>query len=237
MSENIYSSGKYLSGNADWHTEDSPWKASQIARMIDKHNLDIANSVEIGCGAGKILSELSLTYPTAKFTGYDPSPDAAKFWNAVPANVELFNSDFFTTSKKFDLLMAIDVIEHIPDYLGFLTKLRPHAHHHLFHIPLELSAQSVIRNIQMTSRETVGHLHYFSKETALASLKDTGYKILDFFYTPAALDRPSSYLPRMLNILRRPIGRINNDFASRLLGGWSLLVLTENLTSGDPQAN
>jgi len=228
MPESIYSTGKYLSENIGWHSEDSPWKAEQISKMINKHQLDSTTTVEIGCGAGKILTELSCRYPESNFSGFDPSSDAAKFWREPSKNVTLFNQDFFINPTKYQLLMAIDVIEHIPDYLGFLAKIRPYGVRHIFHIPLELSAQAVIRNTQMKSRESVGHLHYFSKETAIASLKDSGYRILDYAYTPAALDQPARALPKLLNILRRPLGGISIDFASRLLGGWSLLVLAED---------
>jgi hypothetical protein len=77
-------------------------------------------------------------------------------------------------NAHFDIVMAIDVFEHVEDYFGFLRKLRGKAEYKIFHIPLELSVQSVLRSsIIIEGRKSVGHIHYFTKETALETLKDT----------------------------------------------------------------
>ena len=79
--------------------------------------------------------------------------------------------------------MAIDVFEHVEDYFGFLRKLREKAEYKIFHIPLDLSVQTVLRSSPIIKgRKSVGHIHYFTKETALETLKDTGYEIIDYFY-------------------------------------------------------
>ena len=36
-----YGDGDYLSKNKDWHVEDSPWKASQIDKIIHRNNLKV----------------------------------------------------------------------------------------------------------------------------------------------------------------------------------------------------
>jgi hypothetical protein len=79
----------------------------------------------------------------------------------------------------------------------------------------------------MLERELVGHLHYFMKETALATLKDTGYQVLDWFYTPGALNNPRSVKARLASWPRKICSLINQDLTVRILGGYSLMVLTE----------
>ena len=80
----------------------------------------------------------------------------------------------------------------------------------------------------MTLRNSVGHLHYFTRETALATLVDSGYVILDFFYTAGILDLPSKTLKsRISRIPAKLFYKLNQDLAAKLTGGFSLLVLAK----------
>ncbi len=45
-----------------------------------------------------------------------------------------------------------------------------------------------MRNTLLEPRSRVGHLHYFTAESALATLKDTGHEIVDYNFTSSAID-------------------------------------------------
>lgn len=232
MTEAIYTTGDYLGKNPTWHTEDSPWKSRQILKIMERNNLKPASICEVGCGSGEILNQLYLNMPeTVNFTGYEVSPQA--FAMAQPRSkprLDFHLGDLLQEENlHFDIMLCIDVFEHIEDYLGFLKSLRPKATHKIFHIPLDLSVSSVLRSSAiMRARQAVGHLHYYSKETALATLKDSGYEIVDHFYTAGALDLPNKSMKTTLaNFPRRMLYKVNPDLAVRLLGGYSLLVLAK----------
>ena len=125
--------------------------------------------------------------------------------------------------------MAVDVFEHIEDYFHFLRRLKTKGKHFIFHIPLDLSVQTVLRSHPIIrARKSVGHIHYFTKETALEVLKDTGYEIIDVFYTAGALELPNrGWRMKLLSIPRRLAFAVNKDWAVRVLGGYSLLVLAK----------
>jgi len=220
-----------LEKNRTWHTEDSPWKAEQVAGILHDNHISFETMVEVGCGAAQILVELRKVFPHAYFSGYDISHDVQRFWHDLPSNISVSNTDFMTSDNFYDVLLVIDVIEHVRDYMGFLEALLPRARFQVFHIPLELSAQSILRDVPMRTRMTVGHLHYFSMTTALATLKDCGYQIIDWKYTNTSLDRASTKKAKVLNLLRRPLFRLAPEFITRLIGGWGLLVLTEKSNS------
>ena len=79
----------------------------------------------------------------------------------------------------------------------------------------------------MKARIGVGHIHSFTKDTALATLRDTGYEIHDHFYT-AHYELP--YMPlksRLMGIFRKLVFNLNEDVAARVLGGYSLMVLAK----------
>jgi methyltransferase family protein len=184
---------------------------------------------EIGCGAGEILNQLrDLLAPEVCFTGYELSPQAFELCKTrEKPRLEYFLRDFRADGKRFDVALAIDVFEHVEDYMGFLREIREKAEYKIFHIPLALSVQSLLRATPIVeSRRQFGHIHYFSKETALATLVDTGYEIVDHFYTMASMDLPSRSVKSFVaKVARKAMYALHEDVAVRVLGGSSLLVL------------
>lgn len=226
---NIYTDGTYLSNNPGWHTEDSKWKAEKIAGIIEKNNLSFDSLCEVGCGAGGVLNHLNGIFPNSILKGYDISPQAIELAKNKQKPNLTFEIGTPAQDKCFDIALAIDVFEHIEDYFTFLRDLKTSARIKIFHIPLDLSVQSVIRsNRLLESRNQVGHLHHFTKETAIASLTDTGYKILDVEFTAGALElKKRGVLKNTVKAFRKMLWLINKDVTVRLMGGFSLLVVAE----------
>lgn len=110
-----------------------------------------------------------------------------------------------------------------------MRKLRKKAQYKIFHIPLDISVSSVVRSKPiLVARQKVGHLHYFTKETALATLSDNGYEIIDYFYTAGSINLNVKSIKTFLaKVPRLMLYNLNQDIAVRLLGGYSLLVLTK----------
>lgn len=226
----IYENGTYLTDNPSWHQEDSPWKAIQINKIIKNNKLHPKTICEVGCGAGEILNLLSQQYDQGqKFFGYDISSQAFELSKVkTKTNLIFLHRDIVEEKNVFyDLIMAIDVFEHVEDYLTFLKALKKKGDYKLFHIPLNISVQTVLRTSPISmARKIAGHLHYFTKETALETLKATGYDIIDYFYTESSLELSKrDWKTHLLNIPRRLMFSINQDLTVRILGGYSLLVL------------
>jgi hypothetical protein len=122
----------------------------------------------------------------------------------------------------------LDVFEHVRDPFTFLEHSRQHARHFVFHIPLDLSAQSVLRGSPLMGvRKSVGHLHFYTRELALETLTDSGYTIDDWRYTHAAetLVTHHTAFTALTNLPRRLLRSFSADFSARLLGGETLIVL------------
>ena len=153
-----------------------------------------------------------------------------KLWTDDNPRVILTSEDFLSQERNFDVLLLIDVVEHIEDYMGFLRSVRKRATFFVFHIPLELSAQQLIRDIQLHTRATYGHIHYFSKATALATLVDTGFHVLDYFYTNANKQYASIHSDlrmKMVNMVRDVLFSFSPDLTVKLLGGYELMILAK----------
>jgi hypothetical protein len=229
MTQSPYETGDYLARNPDWHAADAPFKAQWIADILDRNEVSPQHIVEVGSGSGEILVRLANRYPNAQIKGYDISPQAYAI--ASPKATErltFHHADFLSADAPApDVLMAIDVFEHVEDYMAFLKEMRPLAPLKIFHIPLDLSVQAMLRGKSfLAARQQIGHLHYFFRDTALATLIDCGYDVIDWNYTHGAEVLPNRALrTRFLNVPRRIIRYIDEDFAVRLMGGSSMMVL------------
>jgi hypothetical protein len=220
----------YLNHNPSWHVEDAEWKAQQILKIITKNNLNPLSVGEVGCGVGEILRQLHLNMPSqTNFIGYEVSSAAIELAQTRrTARLDFYLEDITQVDNIFfDIVLCIDVFEHVPDYLSFLKRLKTKAQYKIFHIPLDLNIMNILRTSTLTNkRKHVGHLHYFTKQLALEVLRDLNYKVIDHFYTPfvIGLSHEATLFKRLMY---RALYKINQDSTVRLLGGSSLLVLAE----------
>ena len=225
MSGEIYTEGEYLKNNPTWHIEDSPRKGAHILEMLSKSRIQPRTICEAGCGAGGILKELKDKMDERiKFFGYDISSQAIELAKRVEdERLHFYHNDLLQQGDAFfDLVLIIDVVEHIEDYFGFLRGIKTKGQYKLFRIPLDLNVYNVLRPSRiMGKRRSVGHIHYFTKETALQTLKDCGYELIDHQYSICRMRSPIAIL------LKRGLYLINKDIGVRIFGGYSLLVLAK----------
>ena len=227
-----YTVGDYQAQNPEWHRSDSVWKAKQILRMLKKHQLAPQSVVEVGCGAGEILKHLQKHLDDeCHFWGYEISPQAYVLCQEhANERLQFILGDFLQEAdREFDVLLLIDLLEHLEDYFLFLRQIRSRSKYKLIHFPLELSVQNLIRmGPILLNRQRVGHLHTFCKETALQTLRDVDYEIIDFCYT-ASGSVPSvlSWRNGLARLPRKLFFALHPDWAVRILGGYSLLVLAK----------
>src|SRR5271165_3494481 len=229
LEQNIYADGTYLEKNPSWHVEESPFKAGQILRMLEKNRLQPKTIAEVGCGAGEVLNLLRVQMDTeCRFWGYDISPQALELCKSrAHARLQFKLADIsLEEGAFFDMILVLDVVEHVEDCFGFLRGIRPRSDLKIFHFPLDLSVQAVLRKRGLLKRrELYRHIHYFTKETALETLKDVGYSILEHFYTPRSIELAKETVQKIARAPRKICFSIHQDLTVRILGGYSLLVL------------
>jgi SAM-dependent methyltransferase len=228
-----YTDGTYIRLNPNWDCEDSGWKASLILDILNSYKIAPTSICEIGCGAGDILVHLKRDLCQTSMVGFDVSPQLVGIWRRqqeTGVEVEFRLGDFHELNKRtHDVVLMCDVFEHVRDPFTFLELAREHGLYFIFHIPLDLSALSVLRGVPlMNVRAKVGHLHSYTKDLALATLTDSGYQIIEWRYTGASLYAASrSWSTKLAYYVRRIFYCINKDFGVRLLGGETLLVLAK----------
>lgn len=235
MGRELYTDGRYATKHPAWHVEDASWKAAHILRIITDNDLGPRSICEVGCGAGELLRDVRDGLGAdVRAVGYEISPQAYELCREREDHRLHFEFGDITTKRddsSYDVLLLIDVIEHVEDYYTLLRSAKRMGEYNILHIPLDLSTLSVWRHTPIRyAREHFGHIHYFSKDTALDLLQDLDYEVIDSFYTPLH-DAPSvstarsTLLGTAARLIRKLLFRLNEDMAVRLLGGYSLMVL------------
>lgn len=227
--EELYTSGKYLERNPTLHVEESAWKAKYILRLLARNQAGPKTVSEVGCGAGEVLKQLQKNMDSdCEFWGYEISAYAFDMCRSRANSRLHFRLGDICQDQDayFDLMLVLDVLEHLEDYFSFLRAIKSKARYKAFHIPLDLSVQTLVRqNALLKRRDMYAHIHYFSRDTAVRTLEDMGYEILDTMYTPRSVELGTEPIQKLLTLPRKFMFAQDPDRAARFLGGYSLLVL------------
>ena len=219
-SNDIYINGEYYKNNPDWDAADAKWKVEIIYRLLQKNNIAETEIIEVGCGAGANLAELANKDSRfKKLTGYDISPQAIELAKINSSEKITYYNEDLTANENITtgLMLVIDVVEHVDDFYGFLRKLKNKSTYFVFHIPLDLSCRTIMKpHVLLQQRQSVGHIHYYTKEMLLWALKDTGYEIVDWVYTKPVVDiEPADSFKRCIKkMLRNFSFAVNKEWSA-----------------------
>jgi SAM-dependent methyltransferase len=248
MSQDLYTSGAYLERNPRWHADESPWKAAYVLRLLARNAIVPKTMCDVGCGTGEVLRLVQAGMDTpCRFRGYDIAPQAIELCQRR-ANERLqfrLGDIRHEHGTPFDVMLLLDVVEHLENYFEFLRDVRRKAEYKVIQIPLDISLRTVLRGQLLDFRSAYGHLHYFTKDVALQMLRDVGYDVVDHLYTrqenplrwvwaehkhcPRTLAKKLAGLAarRVLGLPGQIFFAMHQDLAVRVLGGWRLLVLAK----------
>jgi 2-polyprenyl-3-methyl-5-hydroxy-6-metoxy-1,4-benzoquinol methylase len=141
--------------------------------------------LDIGAGGGVTLGWLKTVYPDATTTGLELNADLE---NELKQNADVAiigNIDECVDRLgKFDLILLLDVLEHIPDSTGTLQKISrllqpdgcvivsvPNIAHLSVTLPLLMQRRFTYRDAGIMDRT---HLKFFVEDTAVQLLNDAG---------------------------------------------------------------
>ncbi len=229
--EDIYNNQDYLESNPDWHEMDAPYKASKIQQLISDADLNPKTIAEIGTGSGEILVQLANQYPDTQFHGYDISKDALSIAQEKATDqikFSLMDLSEIPSSEHYDIALVIDVIEHVQDYFSFLENLLGLSDYTIFHIPLDISLRTLLREpMLIESKNRVGHIHNFTEDFVLDMLSDYGFDVVSKTYTPPIIHNPT-FRQRIELGVNKFFSLFSKRFSSKIFGGYSIMVLTKN---------
>jgi 2-polyprenyl-3-methyl-5-hydroxy-6-metoxy-1,4-benzoquinol methylase len=136
----------------------------------------IKRALDVGCGIGDIANFVRALWKDIKVTGIDVSKEAVDLAKRNNPDIDFLVSDLesFKTEKGYDLITAIDVIEHIENDKIALTRMR----HLLQDNGILLMSLPHSMRYWTKSDETGGHYRRYSKRETADKLKEAGFSII-----------------------------------------------------------
>ena len=152
----------------------------EIQPLLPKSAMRI---LEVGAGAGGTLKWLKTLYPKAETTAVELNPDLR---DELKQNVDVAVigqiDEAFAELKTYDLILLLDVLEHLPDSTTTLRKLSrlleagghvivsvPNIAHLSVSVPLLLKRRFTYQDLGILDRT---HVRFFVEDTAIKLLND-----------------------------------------------------------------
>jgi SAM-dependent methyltransferase len=227
---------EYFKKNKDWHSADSFEKVRRVNLLLEKHrDFKIKTVLDIACGNGSILLHFLKNKNFEKVLGVDISKKAIELAekNDKEKKADWRILDILKDEiKKFDLVLALDIVEHIDDKL-FLQRIKNKGRYFIFKVPIEDNFLNIFFkkvsfgkiDQQKDSLEKYGHINYYTEDRFLMILKQENYKIIDKIRMP--LPKRSKLFREFLRIIFLPVWFISEKYYLKFNGGFIVILCSE----------
>jgi ubiquinone/menaquinone biosynthesis C-methylase UbiE len=176
----IYTSGEYILNNPTLHVEDTPWKVEKIIPAVDTFMQDSLlkdiRLLDVGGGAGLLLKRISEYLKEKEINvrknAFDLSEEMLRMQkDNNPDMVACLEGNIEKTSfkeREIDLVLMIDVLEHVLDPVAALKELNRISKYVIFKVPMENNLLYNSLNILKRGGQRrdffqrVGHVHYYN---------------------------------------------------------------------------
>ncbi len=225
---------EYFEKNKNWHASDSEEKAffiNLLFQKIKKENIETV--LDIACGNGKVFLSFIKDKNFKKLLGLDISKKAIEMAkkNDLEKKVEWRVADIFQENlEKFDLILGMDIIEHIDDK-NFLEKIKNNGKYFIFKVPIEDNfLNTFLKKIsfgkidqQKDSLEKYGHINYYTEKKFLKLLAEKDFNVLEKIRAP--LPKRTKFFREFLRIIFYPIWFFSEKFYLKFNGGFVIVLL------------
>jgi len=158
------------------------WGDMQRRGPVHRHNLrrlretvaalpDVASILDVGCGGGDNLAALAAAGPY-RLSGIDISAEAVRIARArVPsADVQVADVVASPLPRTFDLVISIQVVEHIDDDVAALRNMA--------HMAERFVYISTIAGRMRPSEKSIGHVRNYTREELEEKMRGAGLRVL-----------------------------------------------------------
>ena len=199
MNQEEYDEAYYMVHHKRWFANPDRPLFERIARAIPR----AASVLDVGCGRGDFLRYLVEARTDLILAGVDLSKN-----EAPAANIKFYQGDFFETKfdRKFDVLVSLQVIEHLADIRAFANRLNALVAPGGLVIVSTVNEASILYSLAKSGNH-VGvplafnrlysshHLHHFTRKSLRQLLQASGLSVkAEFTHNAplAAIDIPAT---------------------------------------------
>jgi SAM-dependent methyltransferase len=167
--------------HAAWRELGARGKADHVVDLASRLSLAVDSVVEIGCGDGALLAELSSRGFGGSLSGFDISSAAIELARARAAprvaSLEVFDGVSLPVADgEFDLGVLSHVLEHVPEPLPLLREAARACRALIVEVPLERNA-SGSRETKRSSSVEIGHVQTLDREAVRSLVAGAGLRV------------------------------------------------------------
>lgn len=162
------------------------WKVNNLINILEK-GIVFNNVMEVGCAFGVVVNKFAKRCNIHKIIGLDIAIANTTHGERMFPNIKFITGtidkenlllESGINDNKFDLIILCDIIEHVPDELEFMKKIKKIAKYVVIDLPLEKSKANKNRNYGVN--DISGHLRSYDLNDGLNLLKEAGFQIINY---------------------------------------------------------
>ena len=148
-------------------------QTEELLRLIA--GLEVNTVLDVGCGSGENLAALAQTFPRMHLSGVDVSPEALSLaaQRVSGASLRQLDVQCERLNQRFDLVMAIQVIEHLSDDVTALSNMAQMAKRWVL--------VTTMRGRMRESERAIGHFRNYSDKELRTKAAKAGLEVTDIF--------------------------------------------------------
>ena len=208
--------------DSDYYVHEK-WEFKKTFKLIKKYN--IQNILDYGCGGGSFLKQVLQKFPHIALDGFDQNPQAnLAFGNSA---IGFVNDLKKHQGKKYDMLTAFQILEHLEDPFATLKELKDSINNDGILIISVPNTTGPIRHYADALTEIPPHhVNRFSYSSLKVFLENENFRIEDVAYEPLSKTLWGFYLPV---IVEKSMGNASLKIYKSLKGPKFVSVLTKIL--------
>ena len=172
--------------HAEWLRRGALHKADSIEMLLKKNQIEPKSILELGCGTGAVLGELSRRKLADAYYGVDFSEEAVQYMTKLYPEVQGAAADIVQNPNPFgdiafDVVIVCHTIEHLERPMEFL-KATEHMNFKtmIAEVPLEdLFFGRVKALLKDRSKNAAGHVQFFTRQSFRDLLEEAGFNLQD----------------------------------------------------------
>lgn len=176
-----------LERQAEWLRRGAGQKADSVEQLLHRNCIKPESILELGCGTGAVIGELYKRGLAESYYGIDYSDEAIAYLKTVHPNIQCAVADvmappYIFDNDIFDVIICSHTIEHLEDPVLFLETIgeRFQFDYLVAEVPLEdLFFGRVKALLKDRSKNSAGHVQFFTRRSFLSLLKATSHTVVD----------------------------------------------------------
>lgn len=149
-----------------------------LRRMVlrEMAKLSFASVLDVGCGEGTLLKMMAVRYPDAELAGSELSDTAIQYCREQLPQAHIFSLDILkddVSNLSYDLLVSMQVLEHLSDDVGALRRMRQMCRKYtLISVPGGELDEHGKKN---------GHYRHYTKAGLVQKMEQAGFRVIRAF--------------------------------------------------------